>query len=133
MEDQRSLRGDTRAPAELLSVVALDHLDSVAARTRAQLARNRDLLERFLDARDDLETVRTAGGTTSFPRLRSGRVDDLCRLLRGKYETSVVPGEFFEMPEHFRIGVGGETEMVAEGLTRLGLALDEIRNATSAP
>ena len=128
------LYGATPAhPAELLSVLALDHLDAVAARTRAQLARNRALLDAFLDSREDIDTVRTAGGTTSFPRLRSGRVDDLCRLLREKYETSVVPGTFFEMPEHFRIGVGGETEMVAEGLNRLGLALDEIRGSTSAP
>src|SRR5580692_2404030 len=33
-----------------------------------------------------------------------------------KYETSVVPGRFFEMPEHFRIGIGGTTENVREGL-----------------
>jgi aspartate/methionine/tyrosine aminotransferase len=122
------LYGATPAhPAELLSVVAFDHLDAVAAKTRAQLARNRALLDAFLDARDDLETVRTESGTTSFPRLRSGRVDDLCRTLREKYDTSVVPGSFFEMPEHFRIGIGGETEMVAEGLARLGRALDEFR------
>jgi aspartate/methionine/tyrosine aminotransferase len=126
------LYGATPAhPAELLSVVALDNLDSVAARTRAHLARNRALLDRFLDSRRDLEVVRTESGTTSFPRLPPGRVDELCRLLREKYETSVVPGSFFEMPEHFRIGIGGETAMVAEGLERLGLALDEL--STSVP
>ena len=126
------LYGATPAhPAELLSVVALDNLDSVAARTRAQLARNRALLERFLDSRGDLDVVRTEGGTTSFPRLPSGRVEALCRLLREKYDTSVVPGSYFEMPEHFRIGIGGETEMVSEGLERLGLALDAL--STSAP
>ena len=30
------------------------------------------------------------------------------------------------MPEHFRIGIGGETQNVAEGLRRLGVALDEL-------
>jgi aspartate/methionine/tyrosine aminotransferase len=65
-------------------------------------------------------------GTTAFPRLISGRVDDLCRLLRENYETSVVPGHFFEMPGHFRIGIGGATRMLAEGLERLGKALDEL-------
>jgi hypothetical protein len=29
------------------------------------------------------------------------------------------------MPEHFRIGIGGDTRMTAEGLKRLGDALDE--------
>jgi len=36
-----------------------------------------------------------------------------------------VPGRFFEMPQHFRIGIGGETENLREGLERLGHALDE--------
>lgn len=113
-------------PGELLSVVALDHLDAVAAHAKAQLARNRALLDAFLDARCDLDAVRAEEGTTSFPALRTARVDDLCSLLRERYDTSVVPGRFFEMPDHFRIGIGGETEMVAEGLRRLALALDEM-------
>jgi len=122
------LYGATPAhPAELLSVVAFDHLDAIAARTRAQLARNRALLDAFLDSRPDLEVVRTPSGTTSFPGFRrEGEVGRFCAILRKCYETSVVPGEFFEMPEHFRIGIGGETAMVEEGLRRLGRALDDL-------
>jgi hypothetical protein len=45
--------------------------------------------------------------------------------LRARYQTSVVPGRFFEMPDHFRIGVGGDPAMTAEGLARLGEALKE--------
>jgi hypothetical protein len=37
-----------------------------------------------------------------------------------------VPGSFFEMPEFFRMGIGGETGMLAAGLERLGLALDKM-------
>ena len=44
-------------------------------------------------------------------------------MLREKFETSVVPGEFFEQPQHFRIGFGGTTETVRGGLDRLGAAL----------
>jgi hypothetical protein len=29
------------------------------------------------------------------------------------------------MPQHFRVGIGGDPEMTREGLVRLGLALDE--------
>ena len=113
-------------PAELLSVIALEHLAGIAAHSELQLSRNRTLLNEFLDSRDELETVRTPAGTTSFPRLGAGRVDDLCEILRTRYDTSVVPGRFFEMPEHFRIGIGGETEMFAEGLSRIGRALDDM-------
>ena len=63
----------------------------------------------------------------SFPRFASGDVEAFVRLLREKYETSVVPGIYFDMPQHFRIGIGGDPEMTREGLERLGLALDEYR------
>jgi hypothetical protein len=36
-----------------------------------------------------------------------------------------VPGRFFEAPDHIRIGIGGTTENVREGLSRIGAALDE--------
>ena len=113
-------------PAERLSVVALDHLDRIAACAQSLLQVNRALLDSFLDARDELRAVRPSAGTTVFPRLLRGSVEALCERLRDTYETSVVPGNFFEMPEHFRIGIGGETENVAAGLERLGAALDEL-------
>jgi aspartate/methionine/tyrosine aminotransferase len=46
--------------------------------------------------------------------------------LLDKYETSVVPGRFFDSPDHFRIGVGGETEKIRDGLSRVEAALDEL-------
>ena len=47
-------------------------------------------------------------------------------LLRSKYDTAIVPGRWFDMPDHFRVGLGGDTEMIKEGLARLGAALDEL-------
>jgi aspartate/methionine/tyrosine aminotransferase len=113
-------------PAERLSVFALAHLDRIAARARALLDANRPVLDAFLDSRDDLDALRPRFGTVVSPRLKAGRVDDLCALLRETYETSVVPGRFFEMPDHFRIGIGIPTDILRAGLERLGAALDEM-------
>jgi aspartate/methionine/tyrosine aminotransferase len=113
-------------PAERLSVMALESLESIAGRARSLLATNRLLLDPFLDARDDLDCVRPEFGTVVFPRLKSGKVDQLCVLLREKYETTVVPGRFFEMPDHFRLGIACETGMLAAGLERLSAALDTL-------
>jgi hypothetical protein len=111
-------------PAERMSVVAFDHLEQFRERARARLTANRPLLDAFLDGRDDLECFRPLGGTVVFPKLRQGDPDAFFQLLRERYETSVVPGKFFEMPRHFRLGIGGETEALRAGLERLGTALD---------
>ena len=111
---------------ERLSVVAFSQLDELAARAKTLLDRNRALLNDFLDTREELEAVRPEFGTVMFPRVRSGDADRLCRLLREKYETSVVPGRFFEMPAHFRMGIAGDTDVLQAGLERLGKALDEM-------
>jgi aspartate/methionine/tyrosine aminotransferase len=112
-------------PAELLSVLALDNLGRVSARARSILEANNRVLNEFYSTRKDLDAIPHEFGTTSFTRLRKGNVDEFCGLLSEKYETSVVPGRFFEMPQHFRIGLGGEPETLREGLERLGRALDE--------
>ena len=112
--------------AERLSVIALQQVEEIGGRAHTLLDRNRSLLNQFLDSRRDLEAVRPEFGTIMFPRLKSGGADKLCELLREKYETSVVPGRFFEMPAHFRIGLGGDSESLEQGLGCLGAALDEI-------
>ena len=114
-------------PAERLSVVALEQLDGVASNAEARLMKNRELAYHFLDSRDDLEAFRPDFGTVVFPRLKTGSSERLCALLKEKYETSVVPGSFFEMPNHFRVGFGGDSEVFESGLERLGAALNDIR------
>jgi len=47
--------------------------------------------------------------------------------LREKYEACVAPGSYFDMPQNFRVGIGGDPEMIRAGLERLGLALDELK------
>jgi aspartate/methionine/tyrosine aminotransferase len=112
-------------PTDLLSVMALDRLPQIAERARKILNANRTLLKAFLDSREDLRAIWPEAGTIVFPQLLAGHADAFCRFLFEKYETGVVPGRFFEVPNHFRIGVGGETETVRQGLARVAAALDE--------
>jgi aspartate/methionine/tyrosine aminotransferase len=110
-------------PAELLSVMALKNLERVAAWARELLARNRALLNSFLASCPQLEAPALVHGTVCFPRLRRGNADHFCATLREKYEVLVVPGRFFEAAQHFRIGIGGDTSALAEGLERISTAL----------
>jgi aspartate/methionine/tyrosine aminotransferase len=109
---------------ERLSVVALDQISEIAERAKELLDHNRRLLNDFLDTREELETVRPEFGTVMFPRVRNGDADQLCRVLREKFETSVVPGSFFELPAHFRVGIAVSIDVLEQGLARLGHALD---------
>jgi aspartate/methionine/tyrosine aminotransferase len=112
-------------PAERMSVMAFDHLTQFRERARTLLATNRTILDAFLDSRGDLECFRPPAGTVVFPRLTHGDPKTFFNLLREKYETTVVPGTFFEMPQHFRIGIGGDTAILKAGLERLSAALDD--------
>lgn len=109
-----------------LSVLALDHLEAIDARARGILEANAASLKQFFAAAEQqVGGWRSRWGTVRFPKLLRGSVDGFCDFLRERYETSVVPGRFFEMPDHFRIGIGGDPEMTAEGLRRLAEALRE--------
>lgn len=112
-------------PAEKMSVMAFDHLEQFRRRALMLLTANRALIDSFLDSRTDLECFRPLAGTVVFPRLTHGDPEKFFALLREKYETTVVPGSFFEMPRHFRIGMGGDTAGLRAGLERLSGALDE--------
>jgi len=113
--------------AEMLSCFAFDHIDEVSAGTAERLGRNRSLFNDFVSGRDDIECMAAMHGVTAFPRWIGGDTEPLDALLRSKYDTSIVPGRWFDMPSYFRVSLGGDADNVAEGLARLGAALDELK------
>ncbi len=112
--------------AQQLSVLAFENLARVADRANKIVSTNRAAFQETMQGCMAIEYVWPDHGTVVFPRLRFGRNDEFYSVVREKYDTSVVPGEFFYMPEHFRVGLGGETGMTREGLERLRAALDEV-------
>jgi hypothetical protein len=112
--------------AERLSLIALKNLNLFRERARKLLETNRSILHEFLDSRQDLNTVKPLYGTTVFPRFLKQDTEFFFKLLREKYETTVVPGRFFYAENHFRIGLTCETETLRDGLERLSAALNEI-------
>ncbi len=111
-------------PSDALSVAAFRHMDGLEARTRSILDPNIRLVHEFLrENADALECVVPPRSMIVFPRLKkSGDSEHLHDLLR-RFETSIVPGKFFEAPRHFRLGFAVKTEEVAAGLMNLSRAL----------
>ena len=110
-------------PGELLSVAVFGQLEKVRERFRRIVETDRKALNAFLDRVERAGAARTKWGTTSFLRLPGGDADGFLARLRSEWETSAVPGRFFEAPDCLRIGMGVNSEMFAEGLSRLERAL----------
>jgi len=113
--------------AERLACIAFDHFDKLVGANPAMLAANRALFNDFVAGRDDLACMRAEHGITAFPRWTGGDTQRLDDRLREQYDTAIVPGRWFDMPDHFRIGFGLPTGDFSEALDRLGAALDDLR------
>jgi aspartate/methionine/tyrosine aminotransferase len=112
--------------AERLALTAVQNLDRLRARARGILAENFAVLRAMAETHPRLEWLSPAAGTTAFPRVRG--VDDTApfvEYLIREHDAIVVPGHFFQAPQHIRISFGGRTEMVQASLERLDRALRE--------
>ena len=109
--------------AERLSAIALGHIAQLESRARLLLDANRKAAVEILSACSGLQLTIPAHGTTLAPRLLHGSVPPFCEILRNRFEVSVVPGFYFEMPEYFRIGLGGDPALTRESLERIASAL----------
>jgi aspartate/methionine/tyrosine aminotransferase len=114
-------------PAERLACIAFDNIDTVIGDTPAMLERNRRLFNAFVEGRADLACMPADHGITAFPRWSGGDTQKLDDLLHERYDAAVVPGRWFEMPDHFRVGFGYPTDALEQALDRLGAALDDLR------
>ena len=106
-----------------LAAAAFDRLPALAARSRALLDVNHAAFAEWAVGREDLAFTMPAWGTTVCARPTRVGADRLCDELRARYGVSVVPGRFFEAPDHVRIGLCGETAALQEGLSRIGECL----------
>lgn len=116
-------------PAEKIATAAFERLDRFEQRSRNVVEGNRPLIDEFMASHADrLEWVPPDGGPICFPRLRSGEDGwDFSERLFRDHSTRVIPGKFFEMPRHFRLGFGSGHDTVREGLARISRALGSSR------
>ncbi len=109
--------------SERLSADAFKRLPWFKRRADSLMATNHAAYAELIADHPALDQIVFQPGTTVFARLRRGGVDEFCERLMAKYDTSVVPGRYFERPDFIRIGLAGETAMTRTGLERLTDAL----------
>jgi aspartate/methionine/tyrosine aminotransferase len=110
--------------AERLALTAFERIDRLKSRARNILAENLSIVRAMAQSHPRLEWLEPAAGTTAFPKIKG--IDDsrdfVERLVRD-HDAIVVPGHFFQAPQHIRIAFGGRSEMLREAVRRLDLAL----------
>jgi aspartate/methionine/tyrosine aminotransferase len=112
-------------PSATLALAALRQLPRLIARSRAILDPNIEQVHAFLaEHAEYLDCVVPERSMTVFPRLKKEEdSEELYGWLSDARETSIVPGRFFEFPQHFRLGFAVQPEIVALGLRQLSEAL----------
>ncbi len=96
-------------------------------RTRDLTARNTAAMERWVDARDDVEWCKPPAGTICFPRiLKKASTIEIGQRYYDLEGGLVCPGEFFFRRGHFRIGLGGDPVKFGPAVEALGRVLDAI-------
>jgi aspartate/methionine/tyrosine aminotransferase len=130
--------GSGPIPSERLAEVALRNLPALRRRALAILEPNRRLWAEFLASRPELEcSPSPTVSSIAFPRFRDGRdAAGFAERLFARTRVAVAPGAFFapgaSTASHFRVSLGGATDALREGLSRMSSALDfEPREETS--
>jgi aspartate/methionine/tyrosine aminotransferase len=115
-------------PCAVMAVAALARAEAIRNAHRELGRRGYAIVREWIDGREDVEVLDPGPALICFPRITSG-VDTaaLVTTLEREAETTVVPGEAFDMPGYLRIGFGLPEETLREGLRRLGQALDDRR------
>ena len=112
---------------EQISAGVIERLDSIKEKLAPRMMTNRKMVECLIEEEEGLDWVKPAGGIVCFPRVnREKGGERLADLLHRTYETSVVPGRFFEDPQNIRLGFGAETQVLAEGLENIRNALRDL-------
>lgn len=110
---------------ELLATAVIENAPEFLRPRLEQATRNRALVAEWAAAqRDRVSLALPGGGVAAFPRLL-GLADtrEFCDELFKRHGVLVIPGSCFGAPEHIRLGFGGPTRQLVEGLERLGGAL----------
>jgi aspartate/methionine/tyrosine aminotransferase len=119
---------DLPAPSETIALAALRKAPELIQRCRQIVRRNVAVVEEWVARREDVSWVKPDGGTVCMIKLPAGvEGQELSNLLREKYSTLVVPGEFFWIRGFVRVSCGMDEEVLRAGLKNLGKAIDQVK------
>ena len=124
--------GNPSFPSLLIGLEVFEDFERFVSLSKSRAEKNRAHFIEWLEGDQYLETVVPRAGIISFPKLKEEMLErfdtlDLFTHLRDKYNTTIVPGKFFDgMSAHFRLGIGAPLAELAPSLENLGKALVDL-------
>jgi capreomycidine synthase len=114
---------------ELIAQRAIEQSDHLLNLRLRQARANLEILTEWcVQHREFIDYVPPKGGVSTFLRMpRVADVDGFCRRLADEYKTLLVPGSCFKLPAFVRLGFGGATAELEEGLSRFSTLLQQVR------
>jgi aspartate/methionine/tyrosine aminotransferase len=120
---------DLPAPSESIALVALKKGPELILRCQQIAMRNFKIIGEWIEKRGDLQWVAPGGGTVCMVKLPpSVDAQALSTLLREKYGTLVVPGDFFYVRGFIRLSAGMDEDVLRQGLKYVGKAIDQLKD-----
>jgi capreomycidine synthase len=119
---------------EFLARKAIENSDVLTGMRVRQAKTNMEIVRRWAEEHQDMiEWVPPQGGVSTFPRLTGvPDVDVFCHRLGEEQRVLLVPGSCFGAPQHVRLGFGGGTAALEEGLRRFSTMLRAASTAATA-
>jgi len=123
---------DLPAPSESIALAALRKGPELVFRCQQIALRNFKIIREWIEKRCDVQWVEPAGGTVCMVKLPH-HVDaqTLAGLLREKYGTLVVPGDFFWIRGFIRLSAGMDEDVLRQGLKNIGKAIDQLQSQSA--
>lgn len=111
---------------ELIARRAIERAEVLVDMRFKQLRVNLEILAAWIEQQRGLvEWTRPLGGACAFVRLPFVRdTAPFCHQLARQHRVLLVPGTCFGYPQHARLGFGGSTENLKEGLARLAALME---------
>jgi capreomycidine synthase len=117
---------------ELIAQRAIEQADHLLSLRLPQIRANLAILTEWCAQHEELvDYVAPMGGVSAFLRLPGvPDVDSFCHRLVGEYKTLLVPGSCFKQPAFVRLGFGGATAELEQGLSRFSKLLHQVGKKT---
>lgn len=118
------LAGHNSYPSLGIAMFAFKKLNQLRKYARDIISTNLPIMKEWMASQESIQWIEPASGIICFPKLPSGiNSMKFVNYLKKRYNTLVVPGEFFESPGHVRIGLGCPTDTLRKGLNNINQAI----------